>query len=231
MAKQIEMNYKVESGYEVIYPNVILNSVTDWADSIYSKSEIDDKVSEINQSISNAQMNPGGWENLGTFNNTTGIGLRYDSTYQTDTGVYFDKNYDYYLVINFNCLAIGNNSYRGGFEFWVYTDYKYYGIALAAGSIANNQQAILTNGIFCFRCGSVENNDVRGNYYADLQAFPVSGRGMSVMSSGYFPLETLVSITASSSIKIAMVLVSQYYDYNVTQNNITIYRTKVNNLT
>ena len=48
MAKQIEMNYKLESGYEVIYPNVMLNSVTDWADSIYSKSEIDDKVSEIN---------------------------------------------------------------------------------------------------------------------------------------------------------------------------------------
>lgn len=101
MAKQIEMNYKLESGYEVIYPNVILNSVTDWASSIYSKSEIDDKVSEINQSISDAQMNPGGWENLGTFNGGTGSGTYSFAPGAIET-ITPSINYKYWLVVNFS---------------------------------------------------------------------------------------------------------------------------------
>ena len=50
----IEMNYKTEAGYEVLYPNILLANVTDWNTSIYSKSEIDSKISTINDSITNA---------------------------------------------------------------------------------------------------------------------------------------------------------------------------------
>ena len=72
MSKNIEMNYKISDGYEVLYPNILLANVTDWSASIYSKSEIDSKISTINDSITNAQMNPGGWNVIGTFNLGTG---------------------------------------------------------------------------------------------------------------------------------------------------------------
>lgn len=39
--KNIEMNYRNESGYDVLYPESILGNIVDWQDSIYSKSEVD----------------------------------------------------------------------------------------------------------------------------------------------------------------------------------------------
>lgn len=47
MARQIEINYKNESGYEVLYPNVQVNNIIDletWmGQNYYSKSEADEK--------------------------------------------------------------------------------------------------------------------------------------------------------------------------------------------
>ena len=46
MSKNIEMNYKIDSGYEVIYPNVQTNSVTDISNYYYDKNQVDDLIQE-----------------------------------------------------------------------------------------------------------------------------------------------------------------------------------------
>lgn len=42
--KNIEMNYRNESGYDVLYPESILENIVDWQDNIYSKSEVDSQI-------------------------------------------------------------------------------------------------------------------------------------------------------------------------------------------
>ena len=49
--KNIEMNYRNESGYDVLYPESILENIVDWQNSIYSKSEIDNLVQQIQNSL------------------------------------------------------------------------------------------------------------------------------------------------------------------------------------
>lgn len=46
MSKNIEMNYKIDSGYEVIYPNVQTNSVTDISNYYYDKTQVDGLIQE-----------------------------------------------------------------------------------------------------------------------------------------------------------------------------------------
>ena len=92
--KNIEMNYRNESGYDVLYPQSVLRNVIDWQNSIYNKTQVDSKISTVNSSISSVQSslsqqigsvnsnltqqiqdsvsNPIGWESLGTFNGKTG---------------------------------------------------------------------------------------------------------------------------------------------------------------
>ncbi len=45
--KNIEMNYRNESGYDVLYPESILENIVDWQDSIYSKSEVDSQITTL----------------------------------------------------------------------------------------------------------------------------------------------------------------------------------------
>lgn len=51
MSKNIEMNYKTESGYEAIYPSVMVDNIGDlesWADeNFYDKAEIDNQYGQI----------------------------------------------------------------------------------------------------------------------------------------------------------------------------------------
>ena len=44
MAKNIEINYKNEGGYEVLYPNVQTASVLDIGNFYYNKTEVDEKI-------------------------------------------------------------------------------------------------------------------------------------------------------------------------------------------
>lgn len=46
MSKNIEINYKSDVGYEVLYPSTTLNSVIDWQENLYSKDEILDSVTK-----------------------------------------------------------------------------------------------------------------------------------------------------------------------------------------
>ena len=46
MSKSIEINYLGDSGYEVLYPNTMLNSVLDWQENLYSKDEILDSATK-----------------------------------------------------------------------------------------------------------------------------------------------------------------------------------------
>ena len=45
--KQIEINYLTSTGYESLYPNVNCASITDFAENLYSKSEVDEMVQEL----------------------------------------------------------------------------------------------------------------------------------------------------------------------------------------
>ena len=46
MSKNIEINYKSDVGYEVLYPSTMLNSVLDWQENLYSKDEILDSATK-----------------------------------------------------------------------------------------------------------------------------------------------------------------------------------------
>lgn len=62
----IEMNSYDGSQYNQLYPRTLLNNVTDWNGSIYSKSEVDSTINSINTKISNIQsfVNIGNWSIL-----------------------------------------------------------------------------------------------------------------------------------------------------------------------
>ena len=49
--KNIEMNYRNESGYDVLYPESILGNIVDWQDSIYSKSEVNGAIQTVQETI------------------------------------------------------------------------------------------------------------------------------------------------------------------------------------
>ena len=49
--KNIEMNYRNENGYDVLYPQVQMNNIIRWNNYVYSKSQIDSTVSGLNSSI------------------------------------------------------------------------------------------------------------------------------------------------------------------------------------
>lgn len=57
MSKNIEMNYFNGSSYEELYPQTNLSNILDWNGQIYSKLEIDSKISPINDSIAFLQEN------------------------------------------------------------------------------------------------------------------------------------------------------------------------------
>ena len=46
MSKNIEINYKLDVGYEALYPNTMLNLVLDWQENLYSKDEILDSATK-----------------------------------------------------------------------------------------------------------------------------------------------------------------------------------------
>ena len=45
--KQIEINYLTSTGYESLYPNVNCASITDFAENLYSKSEVDEMIQQM----------------------------------------------------------------------------------------------------------------------------------------------------------------------------------------
>lgn len=47
----IEMNYYNGNSYDILQPKTILNNISDWQNSIYSKTEIDSKISIIQQEL------------------------------------------------------------------------------------------------------------------------------------------------------------------------------------
>lgn len=52
----IEMNSFNGSSYDVLYPRTVLNNVTDWANSIYSKSQVDSQINSLESEISGLDL-------------------------------------------------------------------------------------------------------------------------------------------------------------------------------
>ena len=219
MAKQIEMNYKLESGYEVIYPNVILNSVTDWTNSIYSKSEIDSKVSQLSLSINNAQMNPGGWETLGTFNGNrsgTTSGGYYQISGTTTISVTFSMKHIYWLVIKF----VGSYSLATNRSSWFRCFYSYGGVELFENSSTNNRESFDYSATYCLIPGRTNGKNgwyiTSGPSWNRIQDEPYN----------YLDPNTTNVFTTNANV--------DNYNYgsrcSLSQNSLTLYRQKINNL-
>ena len=65
MSKNIEMNYKTDSGYEVLYPQTITNNISDFSSSVlsllgnyYTKQQIDDINSQYVKTGEISNNNP-----------------------------------------------------------------------------------------------------------------------------------------------------------------------------
>lgn len=80
----IEMQYYNGTSYDVLYPNIPLSSVSDWNDSIYSKSEVDSTINSVNTQISNIQsfIDIGDWSALVSNRTVTHNEITEDTTDQ-----------------------------------------------------------------------------------------------------------------------------------------------------
>ena len=67
--KQIEINYLTSTGYESLYPNVNCASITDFAENLYSKSEVDEMVQELRNQTGDLKFAMGNY--MGTHDYST----------------------------------------------------------------------------------------------------------------------------------------------------------------
>ena len=225
MSKNIEINYKISDGYEVLYPSTLLANVTDWSASIYSKSEIDSKISTINNGINNAQMNPGGWENLGKFNGNTGnVG---QDSYTNVSTVKLDKRYKYWVIINFVCTMSFNGSYyvsiaiqppdENAIVFWY------------LGANSNDQCTYDKKLIYSLRYGMADGYyDTSGSQWFFITGRPYKNTG--VVTGEELEISFTDSSNGAKAINYRVNTYSQNGTTNITTNNITFYRRKINNL-
>ena len=110
--KNIEMNYRNESGYDVLYPESILENIVDWQDSIYSKSEVDSQI-EVLEGLSykvEAGEYTGTRSGTSTVPNTVTTSLPqidYCFVFCLDVGwFYFSNSWNYY---NAGCMSKNYN--------------------------------------------------------------------------------------------------------------------------
>lgn len=227
MAKQIEMNYKLDSGYEVIYPNILLNNVIDWVNNIYSKSEIDNKVDNINQSITNAQMTPGGWNVLGSFNFETGrksdreidIGSAF-----VDTSINLSIQNEYWLVYQskVNFLNSSSSFEKCYFNLILQSNtFRFTLLSDDAMGRSGNVATLNLNNVFSLRPARIEGTGifqlttgVAGGYYTGIENnyFQVdSSKTLQVMAHFYTNADSTVTL-------------------NVIESKLNIYSRKINSI-
>lgn len=223
MAKQIEMNYKLDSGYEVLYPSTLLANVTDWSAQIYSKSEIDSKISTINDDINNIQMNPGGWENLGTFSGKTGVSASGSSELKFSTTVALSKIYCYWVVINIKAVFNGRfpelklyfDGGNGNEQIWAEINGTYEG----NNYNLSNYFILLFPSNIIVRSNNQENS-INCDVFMSIYASPEE----SAVGKNYFQYDE------GTNLSIRHVFSNQEGSVNVSQNDYTIYRQKIDNL-
>lgn len=208
--KNVEMNYFNGIDYDIIRPNIGLSNVSDWESNLYSKNEIDNKISE---SISN----PIGWEEIGHFQGYLGKG-QFNSNNDCEiaqaisTGLYLnDKNYEYYIDFNIGYNFVSYDS-RG---------------ANASVTIQFAQEEIQT---FSYTVRS--NTSDSYHYFVKLM---VSGN-LSLLYSLIYPMYgsqiyRTYSTNQEFTINYRFWIDSALDNYvETTANDYTIYRTKVNSL-
>ena len=234
MSKNIEINYKNSDGsYEILYPNVMLGNIGDFnsymTNNYYSKGEIDNQVTTINESINNAQMNPGGWKNLGTFNSSTGSGTTYYYSPEINTNITPSINYGYWLVVNFSGYFRGTGVSQSN------PMPIQYGCTIRSGTSGNS--------IGLFGSGydrNVYQNPFNFTCKAILYVYPIY---LYDNTNDNLPQLRLVGvesdqtsyamdIKANDPISFQTTVSGRYpvTSCGITVSNLTIYRTKINNL-
>lgn len=98
MSYNIEMQYYDGSEYQVLNPKTNLNQISDWTNSIYNKSEIDSKVSALDNKIKQLEVFKNGFN----YNKINTVKLN-----QTLTGGYNISGTQY----GTNVIIIQENSY------------------------------------------------------------------------------------------------------------------------
>lgn len=126
----IEMNSFNGSSYDVLYPRTVLNNVTDWANSIYSKSQVDSQISQIENNISNLQNNSLE-EIFGVyFNLANGTSVVLDKT------LYDLVGYSYFIFYVDNRVSQGGISYN----IWLkYNDINIFKTSFSLGPITGGR--------------------------------------------------------------------------------------------
>ena len=66
MSYNIEMQYYDGSEYQVLNPKTNLNQISDWTNSIYSKTEVDSKINTINSTVSSLQSSVNSMNSIAT---------------------------------------------------------------------------------------------------------------------------------------------------------------------
>lgn len=228
MSKNIEMNYKVSDGYEILYPNILLANVTDWNTSIYSKSEIDSKISTINDDINNAQMNPGGWNAIGTFNLGTG---RVSSSEKVEVGASYtnipitlsiQNEYWFIYQSQVNFLVNGSNSESLGFSLSLKSNNDFVALRDNISSKNGSVSTLNQNNVFSIRPsrqgGKIIfqlSTGIVGAYYdGDQQDYLIVNTNNSLQVRGLYGTYVDSNTTL-----------------NVIKNEISIYSRKINSIT
>ena len=248
--KNIEMNYKNENGYDVLYPQSVLGNVIDWQNSIYNKTQVDSKISTVNSSISSVQSSlsqqissvnsnlsqqiqtvsnsVAGWQNLGTFNGQTKID---ESTWTIqgviNTGIAVSLKYQYWIVINIQIAPLAENGRIDRI------DIRYYNIT------KNIDQQIFyksSQGIYSFdmMC-SLYPGPAQSEESGDIILFK---NGLCLLSSNPTNRSSTdafqASLEFSEGDKLGMgyrIVVNGLNSVKVSTHSYTIYRNKVNNIT
>ena len=85
MSKNIQMNYFNGNDYEELYPQSLLNNITDWANVLYNKTQTDNLISNLDSSLKswvNSQLSNSSKIETGTY---TGISDDMSTTDYTST--------------------------------------------------------------------------------------------------------------------------------------------------
>ena len=101
--KNVEMNYFNGADYDVIYPQSLLENITDWENDIYDKTQIDDIKSELQNNITTVSQTPSGWEDIGNFQGSktvTKVGYDWSNNFSLSIPS-LERNYLYFIDMKY----------------------------------------------------------------------------------------------------------------------------------
>ena len=117
--RNIEMNYFNGSSYDQLYPNTVMSNVSDWGNYVYSKSEVDGSIGEINAKLNNGLKGVAPWTLFQSKKVTQSITVKEQSNIedklleQIFAGNYVADTEDVIMTLSFN-ISVSNGAGMNG---------------------------------------------------------------------------------------------------------------------